>query len=56
MYAIRSYYERALAPYDAWITGRKRFHGGERMKLPVFEFAGGRYKVNPMASWTADDA
>ena len=47
--------EPALEGFDAWITGRKRFHGGERMKLPVFEFANGRYKVNPMAGWTADD-
>ncbi|WP_273187009.1 phosphoadenylyl-sulfate reductase [Hyphomonas adhaerens] len=47
--------EPALEGFSAWITGRKRFHGGERMKLPVFEFANGRYKVNPMAGWTADD-
>nr|WP_321360796.1 phosphoadenylyl-sulfate reductase [uncultured Hyphomonas sp.] len=47
--------EPALEGFDAWITGRKRFHGGQRMKLPVFEFANGRYKVNPMAGWTAED-
>ncbi|ACT58208.1 phosphoadenylyl-sulfate reductase [Hirschia baltica] len=47
--------EPALHGYDAWITGRKRFHGGERMQLPVFEFAAGRYKVNPLASWTPED-
>ena len=28
---------RALAPYDAWITGRKRFQGGRRAELPLFE-------------------
>lgn len=47
--------EPALEGYSAWITGRKRFHGGARMKLPVFEFADGRYKVNPLASWTPED-
>ncbi|MEM0985839.1 MAG: phosphoadenylyl-sulfate reductase [Pseudomonadota bacterium] len=47
--------EPALEGFDAWITGRKRFHGGERMALPVFEHAGDRFKVNPLASWTQDD-
>lgn len=47
--------EPALEGFEAWITGRKRFHGGARMSLPVFEFAGGRYKVNPLANWTPDD-
>ena len=47
--------EPALKGFDAWITGRKRFHGGERMRLPVFEFTGDKYKVNPLASWTPDD-
>ena len=45
----------ALEGYSAWITGRKRFHGGARIKLPVFEFADGRYKVNPLAAWTPED-
>ncbi len=47
--------EPALKGYDAWITGRKRFHGAERMRLPVFEHADGRFKVNPLASWTHED-
>ena len=47
--------EPALEGFTAWITGRKRFHGGARMSLPVFEFAAGRYKVNPLANWTAED-
>lgn len=45
----------ALEGFNAWITGRKRFHGGARMSLPVFEYAAGRFKVNPLASWTQDD-
>ena len=47
--------EPALDGFSAWITGRKRFHGGARLNLPVFEFSDGRFKVNPMASWTQDD-
>jgi len=45
----------ALKGFGAWITGRKRFHGGARLSLPVFEHAAGRFKVNPMASWTQED-
>ena len=47
--------EPALEGFDAWITGRKRFHGGARLSLPVFEHSGGRYKVNPLANWTQED-
>ena len=46
---------RALKGYQAWITGRKRFHGGARLSLPVFEHTDGRFKVNPMANWSQDD-
>ena len=46
---------RALSGFDAWITGRKRFHGGARSDLPVFEAVDGRIKVNPVARWTQDD-
>ena len=44
--------ERALAGYDAWITGRKRYHGGERSRLEVIEDVDGRIKINPLAGWT----
>ena len=47
--------EPALDGFSAWITGRKRFHGGARLSLPVFEHANGRFKINPLASWTQDD-
>lgn len=47
--------EPALEGFEAWITGRKRFHGMGRANLPVFEFTEGRYKVNPLANWTQDD-
>jgi phosphoadenosine phosphosulfate reductase len=47
--------DAALAGFDAWITGRKRFHGGDRLRLPVVEEADGRLKFNPLASWGKGD-
>ncbi|MEO0550224.1 MAG: phosphoadenylyl-sulfate reductase [Pseudomonadota bacterium] len=47
--------EPALKGFNAWITGRKRFHGGARLSLPVFEHAAARFKVNPLAGWTQED-
>jgi len=44
--------DRALEGFDAWITGRKRFHGGARMRLKVVEAADGKVKFNPLANWT----
>jgi phosphoadenylyl-sulfate reductase (thioredoxin) len=38
--------------YDALITGRKRFHGGVRMRLKPFELLDGQVRVNPLANWT----
>ncbi|KAB7647584.1 phosphoadenylyl-sulfate reductase [Polymorphobacter fuscus] len=45
---------RALAPFDAWISGRKGFQGKTRAALPRFELDEGRLKVNPLADWTRD--
>ena len=42
---------RALAPFDAWISGRKGFQAG-RGALPRFELDEGRLKVNPLADWS----
>ena len=42
----------ALRPYEAWITGRKQFHGGLREYLPVIEVSGEHIKVNPLAHWS----
>ncbi|AHM04858.1 Phosphoadenylyl-sulfate reductase / Adenylyl-sulfate reductase (thioredoxin) [Roseibacterium elongatum DSM 19469] len=48
--------DHALAPFDAWITGRKRFQGGQRATLEFFEAEGAaRIKVNPLAHWQAED-
>lgn len=44
--------ECALAGYGAWITGRKRYHGGERAGLEMLEAVDSRIKVNPLAGWT----
>ena len=45
--------ERALSGFDAWITGRKRFQGGQRVELQFFEpESPGRLRVNPLAHWT----
>jgi phosphoadenosine phosphosulfate reductase len=43
---------RALAPFDAWINGRKRFQGGLRATIPVVEADGLRLKFNPFANVT----
>jgi phosphoadenosine phosphosulfate reductase len=44
--------DRALEGFDAWITGRKRFHGGERLRLKVVEASDGKIKFNPLANWS----
>lgn len=49
--------ERALAGFDGWITGRKRYQSPGRADLPFFEAeaAQGRIKVNPLARWRPED-
>jgi len=44
--------DAALDGFGGWITGRKRFHGGARMSLPVVEESEGKLKFNPLANWT----
>jgi phosphoadenosine phosphosulfate reductase len=41
-----------LAAFDGWMSGRKRYHGGERASLPAVEADGPRLKFNPLASLT----
>jgi phosphoadenosine phosphosulfate reductase len=43
--------DRALGEFDGWLTGRKRFHGGDRLRLAVVEEADGKLKFNPLANW-----
>ncbi len=45
----------ALGEFDAWLTGRKRFHGGDRMNLAVVEPLDGKVKFNPLANWGKED-
>jgi phosphoadenosine phosphosulfate reductase len=49
--------QKALAGYDGWITGRKRFQSGTRAALDFFEVEDGtgRIKVNPLAHWAPED-
>ena len=50
--------QKALDPFDSWITGRKRYQGGQRRALEFFENEDDlRIKINPLAHWeTADVA
>ncbi|MDT8328152.1 MAG: phosphoadenylyl-sulfate reductase [Roseovarius sp.] len=49
--------QRALAGFDGWITGRKRYQSGTRAALDFFEVeeGTGRIKVNPLAHWSPED-
>jgi phosphoadenosine phosphosulfate reductase len=46
---------RAVEPFGAWFTGRKRFQASTRAALPVFEAVGPRIRINPLARWTTPD-
>lgn len=47
--------DRALQDFDAWMTGRKRFQGGDRLSLPVVEVNGPKLKFNPLANLSKAD-
>jgi phosphoadenosine phosphosulfate reductase len=49
--------ERALDPYDAWITGVRREETDARSDTQVVEWDAKRamVKVNPIAGWTQDE-
>lgn len=46
---------RAVAPFEAWMTGRKQFQAATRNGLPVFEAVGPRIRINPLARWQSSD-
>ena len=48
---------RALAGYSAWVTGVRRDEAPTRAATPVVEWdeTFGLVKINPLATWTADD-
>jgi phosphoadenosine phosphosulfate reductase len=43
--------DTALRPFDAWITGRKRFQTSQRAALSFAEVSDGKIKINPLATW-----
>jgi len=43
--------EKALSGFKSWVTGRKQYQTGERVKLPKIEASNGRIKINPLAEW-----
>jgi phosphoadenosine phosphosulfate reductase len=47
--------KRALAPFSAWINGRKRFQGGLRAEIAVVEDDGLRLKFNPFANASREE-
>ena len=49
--------QAALAGFDGWITGRKRFQSGARAALEFFEpeTHDNRIKINPLAHWAPED-
>lgn len=52
--------EKALNGYDGWVSGRKRFQGGARAALEMFEVDRPvgrlpRVKINPLALWDSSD-
>lgn len=47
--------DRALAPFTAWVNGRKRFQAATRSLVPNVELTDGRIKLSPLAGWTAAD-
>jgi len=46
---------RTLPFYSAWITGRKRFQSETRTHMPLIEWDGNSFKINPLATWSRDD-
>ena len=48
-------FQDALDGVDIWFSGRKRYQGGLRQNLPLFEADGKRLKINPLANWTSAD-
>ena len=46
---------RGVAPFKAWLTGRKRHQASTRNAIPVFEAVGIRVRINPLANWTTAD-
>jgi phosphoadenosine phosphosulfate reductase len=46
---------RAVEPFRAWLTGRKRYQSTDRAALAAFEAVGSRIRINPLARWDTSD-
>ncbi len=47
---------RALKGFRGWISGRKRYQGGARASMELFEIdAEQRIKINPLAHWSREE-
>jgi phosphoadenosine phosphosulfate reductase len=44
--------KEALAPFEAWVSGRKRLHGEARAATPTIGAIDGHVVVSPLARWT----
>lgn len=49
--------DRALRPYEAWVTGLRRVDSQTRRRTPILEWdeRRGMVKLNPLVPWTDDD-
>jgi phosphoadenosine phosphosulfate reductase len=47
--------EKALAGFDVVVSGRKRYHGGERRNLTALSVEGQRLKAEPLAGFSTLD-
>lgn len=48
-------FQKALMPYVAEISGRKKFQNEVRADLGFFQKSGNRVKVNPLINWSASE-
>jgi phosphoadenosine phosphosulfate reductase len=46
---------RAVAGFEATITGRKRFQTATRATMDRVELVDGRFRLNPLMDWTLDE-
>ncbi len=46
---------REMEKWGGWISGRKRHQSATRAHLPIVEFDGRHFKINPLATWTQSD-
>ena len=48
-------FSRAVAGFDASITGRKRFQTSARASMDRVELVDGRFRINPLVDWTPEE-